>query len=159
MLLYSCDKKGKWPEAGASMKAQVGLKKHPTQFSSAFALDVAGRLKPRPFGVATSCKPWCRFRIWVWLKIKQEGLRRFWSMVPLTRVPFWCRFFEPRPYLRSKDQQISLIPFREGQAISGWVSFLFTSTKQEVKVYGVVFTCSTRSPSSALLSFLGGFPY
>ena len=23
---------------------------------------------------------------WVWLKIKQEGLRRFWSMFPLTRV-------------------------------------------------------------------------
>ena len=26
--------------------------------------------------------------IWVWLKIKQEGLLRFWSMFPLTRVPF-----------------------------------------------------------------------
>ena len=26
---------------------------------------------------------------WVWLKINQEGLRRFWSMFPLTRVPFW----------------------------------------------------------------------
>ena len=25
----------------------------------------------------------------VWLKIQQEGLRRFWSMCPLTRVPFW----------------------------------------------------------------------
>ena len=34
--------------------------------------------------------------IWVWLKIKQEGLRRFWSMFPLTRVPFWYRFFEPQ---------------------------------------------------------------
>ena len=37
--------------------------------------------------------------IWVWLKTKQEGLRRFWSMFPLTRVPFWYRFFEPRPYI------------------------------------------------------------
>ena len=36
--------------------------------------------------------------IWVWLKIKQEGLRRFWSMFPPTRVPFWHRFFEPQPY-------------------------------------------------------------
>ena len=37
--------------------------------------------------------------IWVWLKIQQEGLRRFFvSMFPLTRVPFWCRFFEPQPY-------------------------------------------------------------
>ena len=38
------------------------------------------------------------FAIWVWLKIKQEGVRRFWSMFPLTRVPFWYRFFEPQPY-------------------------------------------------------------
>ena len=36
--------------------------------------------------------------IWVWLKMKQEGLCRFWSMFPLTRVPFWCRLFEPQPY-------------------------------------------------------------
>ena len=34
---------------------------------------------------------------WVWLKIKQEGLRRFWSMFALTRAPFWYRFFEPQP--------------------------------------------------------------
>ena len=32
----------------------------------------------------------------MWLKIKQ-GVRRFWSMFPLTRVPFWYRFFEPQP--------------------------------------------------------------
>ena len=24
-------------------------------------------------------------------------LRRFWSTFPLTRVPFWYRFFEPQP--------------------------------------------------------------
>ena len=31
---------------------------------------------------------------WVWLKIKQEGLRRFRSMFPLARLPFsfWYRF-------------------------------------------------------------------
>ena len=34
--------------------------------------------------------------IWVWLKINQEGLRRFWSVFPLTRVPFWHRLFEPQ---------------------------------------------------------------
>ena len=34
----------------------------------------------------------------MWLKKKkQEGLRRFWSMFLLTRVPFWYRFFEPQP--------------------------------------------------------------
>ena len=37
--------------------------------------------------------------IWVWLKIKQEGLGRFWSMFPLTRVPFWHRFFEAPPFV------------------------------------------------------------
>ena len=26
---------------------------------------------------------------WLWLKIKEERLRGFWSMFPLTRVPFW----------------------------------------------------------------------
>ena len=35
--------------------------------------------------------------MWVWLKITQEGLRRFWSMFALTRVAFWYRFFEPQP--------------------------------------------------------------
>ena len=39
-----------------------------------------------------------RITIWLWLKIKQEGLRGFWSMFPLTRVPFWYRVFEPHPY-------------------------------------------------------------
>ena len=34
---------------------------------------------------------------WVWLKIEQEGLRKLWSMFPLTRVPVWYRFFEPQP--------------------------------------------------------------
>ena len=33
----------------------------------------------------------------MWLKIKQEGLRRLWSIFPLTRVPFWYRFSEPQP--------------------------------------------------------------
>ena len=37
--------------------------------------------------------------IWQWLKIKQEGLRRFWSMFPLTRVPFWHQLFEPQPFV------------------------------------------------------------
>ena len=30
---------------------------------------------------------------WAWLKIKQEGSRRFWSIVALTRVPFGYRWF------------------------------------------------------------------
>ena len=34
---------------------------------------------------------------WVWLKNKQEGLRRCCPLFPL-RVPFWYRFVEPRPH-------------------------------------------------------------
>ena len=36
--------------------------------------------------------------IWVWLKITQEGLPRFWFMFPFPRVPFWYRLFEPQSY-------------------------------------------------------------
>ena len=41
--------------------------------------------------------------IWVWLKIKQEGLRRCWSMFPLTRVPCWVPIFEPTASLYYSD--------------------------------------------------------
>ena len=37
--------------------------------------------------------------IWVWLKIKDLGLRGFLSLVPFTKVPFWYQFLEPQPYL------------------------------------------------------------
>ena len=33
----------------------------------------------------------------MWLKIKQQGLRRFWSMFPLTRADFGT-VFEPQPH-------------------------------------------------------------
>ena len=44
-------------------------------------------------------KSFKRQAIWVWLKIKQEGLHRFWSMFPLPRVPFGYRSSEPQPYV------------------------------------------------------------
>ena len=59
----------------------------------------------KPYGslpdLSSSCLPWHPRGVctWVWLKIKQEGLRRFWSMFPLTRVPCWYRFFEPQPHV------------------------------------------------------------
>ena len=34
---------------------------------------------------------------WVWVKIKPPGDHRFWSMLPLTRVPFWVPIFDPQP--------------------------------------------------------------
>ena len=42
-------------------------------------------------------------KIWVWLKTQQEGLRRFWSMFPLTRGSFWYRLLEPRPYRKKQN--------------------------------------------------------
>ena len=53
---------------------------------------------------STGLRVWAKFasiclRIWVWLKIKQQVLRRCWSMFPLTRAPFWYQFFEPQPYV------------------------------------------------------------
>ena len=36
--------------------------------------------------------------IWVWLKINQEGLHRFWSMFPLTAVSCSYWFVEPQPF-------------------------------------------------------------
>ena len=60
-------------------------------------------------GTPGALRTGCRLRIdpddktpeyvstWVRLKIKPEGLRRFWSMFPLTRVPVWYRLFEPQP--------------------------------------------------------------
>ena len=53
---------------------------------SSLSVLAKGRLQPLALG------------IWVWLNIKQEGLRRFWSMFPLSRVLLWYRFFEPLPY-------------------------------------------------------------
>ena len=48
-------------------------------------------------GLGVLAKNTTNTAMWVWLKIKQAGLRRFWSMFPLTRVPFWYWFFEPQP--------------------------------------------------------------
>ena len=54
----------------------------------------------------------------MWLKIKQLGLRRFWPMLPLARVPFWYRFIELQPYLvvfpqLEEERRVDLLsPFR-----------------------------------------------
>ena len=36
--------------------------------------------------------------VWVWVKIKPPGDRRFWSMFPFTMIPFWVHIFDPQPY-------------------------------------------------------------
>ena len=35
--------------------------------------------------------------IWVWVKLKPIGDRRFWSIFPFARVPFWVPIFDPQP--------------------------------------------------------------
>ena len=37
-------------------------------------------------------------KTWVWVKIKPPGDRRFWSMLPVTRVLFWVPIFDPQPH-------------------------------------------------------------
>ena len=34
----------------------------------------------------------------IWVKTKPPGDRRFWSMFPLTRVPFGVPIFDPQPH-------------------------------------------------------------
>ena len=48
---------------------------------------------------------------WVWLKIKQEGLHRFWSMFSLASVPFWYRLFEPQPSEQKGNPQHTHYPW------------------------------------------------
>ena len=63
----------------------------PTPTPAAVAAEGAWLVSHASFHMPSRKRP----EIWVWLKIKQEALHRFWSMFPLTRVPFW-RFFEPQ---------------------------------------------------------------
>ena len=44
-------------------------------------------------------------RIWVWVKIQPTGhaSRRFYSLFPFTRVPFWVPIFDPRRFLPASN--------------------------------------------------------
>ena len=52
----------------------------------------ATRYQATHVSIATSHSLWV---MWVWVKI-QPGDGRFWSMFPLTRVPFWVPIFDPQ---------------------------------------------------------------
>ena len=60
---------------------------------------------------------------WVWLRIKQLGLRRFWSLFPYTKVPFWISiFFQPQPYGRVEahvSSSVWCLLFRAGAGSPG----------------------------------------
>ena len=46
--------------------------------------------------------------IWVWVKIKPSGDRRFWSFLLFTRVPFWVPIPDPQPFWSLKAYGASL---------------------------------------------------
>ena len=47
--------------------------------------------------------------MWLWLKIKELGLRRFWSLVPFTKGPILAHLFEPQPCPKQKRLRISAL--------------------------------------------------
>ena len=50
-------------------------------------------------------------RNWVWVKIKPTFMdRRFWSMFPFTRIPFWVHIFDPQPNARTAQRCIPRVP-------------------------------------------------
>ena len=56
-----------------------------------------GRASVACWALGFGCFPKGRC-LWVWLKIKELGLRGFLSLVPFTMVPFWYHSFEPQPH-------------------------------------------------------------
>ena len=82
-----------------------------------------GRCPPDNLSVPSQAKP-VRFSKWLWLKIKQAGLRRFWSMFPLNRRPFWVppndlRPFPPRLGLRDRAGRTAEV------TIDQWIQWPF----------------------------------
>ena len=64
----------------------------------------------RPFSAPLRCRrcrsgtePCALLKIWVWVKIKPPGDRRFWPTLPLVWVPVWVRIFDPQPYVTSQQ--------------------------------------------------------
>ena len=82
-------------------------------------------------------KRFSREDIWVWLKIKQEWLRRFWSMFPLARVDVGTGIFEPQPY-------VSHI-FQENNNNNNWKQRTVFGARQASGIFFVRAARSTRS--------------
>ena len=56
--------------------------------------------------------------IWVGVKIKPPGDRRFWSMFPLTRAPCWVPFFDPHPSPSDLSAHPNAVQARSGRVAS-----------------------------------------
>ena len=60
--------------------------------------------------------------IWVWLKMKHGGLRRFWSIFPLAdRVPFWNSGFLGQSHMdfSTPPTRVQVGPTRNGTGLWG----------------------------------------
>ena len=103
---------------------------------------------------------------WVWVKIKPPGDRRFWSMFPLTRVPFGgYPIFDPQPNKNWKQ-------LRTEEAISNfaarfllqlcalpWQLYLFGRSLEEIqRKQGLKLTAPRRKQSVCFLRIQAVFP-
>ena len=84
-----------WKLAGVSLQLQKYISAAELRGS---ALGESKRFFPETSSTLSRTQTHIHGLIWVWLKIKHGGLRRLWSIFPLTRVPFWYRFFQPQPF-------------------------------------------------------------
>ena len=99
---------------------------------------------------------------WVWVKSKPPKDGRFWSMVPLTRVPLWVPIFDPQPveglcYFPKKTRLMSPSGDESTQVAAPFssevVSFRGSVGKHAEPVLDTF-------PGGVLLPFFwGGFPY
>ena len=94
----------------------------------------------RRLALRFACGDVSRCPIWVWVKIKAPGDRRFWSMFPLTRVRFWAPIFDhshvPQNWDASKmtlsfghkgvpkQEGTFIVSFAAGAIITFWLTLL-----------------------------------
>ena len=108
---------------GQSSCSCLPFEVNPFLSTSSWSHDRLGRhleSPPQPHPTPTQHHPIAKNQ-WVWLKITLEGLRRCWSMFPLTRVPFWCRLLEPQPNpeTSTKHRLHRLVVLLPGLAVLG----------------------------------------
>ena len=90
--------------------------------------------------------------IWVWVKIKTPGHRRFQSLVPFTRVPFRVPVFDPQPYYNIYSAVVSPDCTRRPTMMEFFDPFLQYSEKST----GGTVNYQTLSGRLALQSWLSG---
>ena len=78
----------------------------------------------------------CCAVIWLWLEIKELGLRWFWSLVPFTKGAILVHLFEPQPFVDTgKLILLSACP-------NGFIAFRFAFYKNEAKWTSAMAHCA-----------------